>query len=365
MKIRRPYVSVLFLTILRSSVGAKAGNGRKDSTYDERVILSEHPSAAGRADGVVYHPAGNLRRRLVSMLIDDPKTVDFKKQQGIQFSRHVLAENVPHLCGTYKCIFPVNTNKDVGFLVMGHDDRTSTDLFIATQKGWELAATLTSQQETYDMDHVYLSAPRLYTDKGEDIGSWLDQQNTFMYFTNTTAATAEIRPVFKKFASFIVQEVAIFNKDHDSGGDLSQGDDGGQHTATQHQQTKPLALTFGCFQRKYRQGWAEMEERFLNPLLQLNPRERQQVHDQLLQQETKLRQLVQDFPCLLHDFQVFLLPNGRLAHFDMDRCFSADSGRIVTAPSAEIQICMERIDELFLFLVTALSAGEIPPRTSQ
>jgi hypothetical protein len=281
------------------------------------------------------------------------------------FKRDNLQENVAHPCGSFKCLFPLkesssesaHNTKKTGFLVSKFRPLYLTQ----AQMAWNLTQTLATNNDTYDVAHIYVGAPQqvwmededididegdgdeedIHTHEGDgneelSLGEWLDLNTT----RSVGDAAAKGIPRFQNYTSLLVQEVEILDLEKES------------------------ALFFGCTDNKITEGgWNNVENKLLNPLLSKTEADRHHVHKQLQKQISSLRRLLVDYPCLYNDFQIFLRGNGRFLHMDMDRCFYGK--RFVIPPKAERFKCQLRIDDLTEFILKTLETGAIPSTRPQ
>jgi hypothetical protein len=70
------------------------------------------------------------------------------------------------------------------------------------------------------------------------------------------------------------------------------------------------------------------------------------------------RLMQEDLPCLCNDFQIFLTREGRLIHFDVERCFPRDDADIGHERKAAKR-CTPKIQELEQMLMDKLQALDL------
>jgi len=213
---------------------------------------------------------------------------------------HFCLENLEdgtHHCGAQKCLLPLKHDKRIGYLVA---NSFAPGLSLRMQQAYNMSLEIIEMQ--YGMEHVYIAAPH-EEEIDNSFREWLWNNRTTGYNGQKQLARFPRNKV-------TVQAVEIIPSNE--------------------------SILFGCERPRLLDG--------VHQLVRLYTPENMKGIDldslavKVSSQFSKLHQLMEDYPCLFDDFQIFLTRSGRLVHMDVDRCFSRSA--IYRGETKEKPLCV-------------------------
>ena len=230
------------------------------------------------------------------------KTVSTSDSPALSFTLNDIDQTEPIVCGKTKCLAKLRGREDAAYLVSPRRER-----FRSMRAAWEFVESLPNQTNI-TMEHIYQSSPWLMP-LDPAMASWLENNRVHpdafhdgSVLRRANRTTTEESNVYRSKSSKQFQgkeEVLV-------------------QLVTRIDQSD--ALQFGCLPHKFKpvydygglQAWLTHVQRTRGTETTLETFDANVRNlDDFLEQE----------PCLWHDFQVFITSDGRIIHFDVDRCF--------------------------------------------
>jgi len=229
------------------------------------------------------------------------------QEDAFQPENLLLSERVP--CGANKCFFRLKSDPNIGYLVAPSirlsKEQAETDWFKTLEASWQLAEYLVRE---YEIKQFLLEAPRNITITS-DLATHLNQ-NLWL----ESKARMQKSERFPEGSTAFIQKV----------------------------QTAPTPnLLVGCAPSKVRQFRRQVDE-FIPSI-----KRKKRFARRFTKYMRQARELLEQEPCLMKDFQVLLDIKGRFYHLDLDRCFMpGDVGtkRVISQDVADS--CFEALEEI-------------------
>lgn len=218
-----------------------------------------------------------------------------KSVMNIEFRVENLA-NVSHRpCGSQKCLFILRRNRNFGF-VANHEEAT----FKIMKAGWKLAQKI----DDMGMEHVFEAPPKLIRDPPQNLRIFLGTNMTSWSSPNPKSRQVYFRHHIQDIPVQLVRVV--------SDGAL-------------------LAFNPNKIEIAMNDTTLLLKDVLATPV------DVRQFAAQFETDVKKLWRLLEQHRCLLNDFQIFLTRDGKIIHFDLDRCFECNNQGCTTLAVARRQ----------------------------
>lgn len=263
---------------------------------------------------VVWYTHANNLSSTKSTVTVKSKLLTLLNTNTSSSSTDFLQENLvsgPHHCGRYKCLFPLKTDPQIGYLV---EQRGSDAEAEAISNAFTASENII--KEKYGMDHIYLAPPKIMS-ASLDFRKWMEVD-----------MTNHLPGRFTKQPEVVVQAVAIVPEED--------------------------SIILGVTGPRRQHGLKGIEKMF-------TPKNNESWNITDVEIAVKrdfelLYRLVEDekddkLPCLCHDFQIFLLRSGHLIHLDVDRCFKS--------PDWMRRRCVPELQELETLVLNRLQKSRL------
>ena len=232
------------------------------------------------------------------------------------FAQVNLLGGTDHPCGHNKCFYKLKSDPRVGY-VAGTNPRIGKNMW----KAYNMANDII--KEKYRMQHVFLQPPvkLLLSDK---FASWLDKNltsiNKGLRFEGRTTVTAQLVEVMP------TQSV----------------------------------LFWGADDNKMVSGWGDVDT-WLDHTIRCNAGiHRKNVLAVFLEGVGNLKSLINNHPCLIHDFQIFVRTTGEIVHLDIDRCFAEKKTERSPPGKSRINEYSGRLLSFIKYVAWVLESGKPP-----
>ena len=193
--------------------------------------------------------------------------------------------------GTYKVFFPLKATAEdgtkFGYVVAGNDP----DEYRIMQATYEFANNIVSTQ--FGMRHCYFHPPQM-VDISKSFQRWLHRQ---LYVSFKGFYPRRMVHLFNKTDGLVIELLEEIPTD--------------------------TALIWGN-KRKKKHDKSSGQAEALEWIQSIPKDEQSKVLKKLKNETAKLNDLVEAYPCVYRDFQIFVLRTGEIVHFDLDRCFDVN-----------------------------------------
>lgn len=216
------------------------------------------------------------------------------------------SQRVP--CGTYKCFFRSKSNATVGYLVSRSAAHFVRERLIMLESGYDLAKSL---KRRYDINNFLLEPPIDVTVSTKEVAERMNQN-----------LWSELKDEYLN-QTFFPEKKQVF---------------------VQKCKVAPEPnLLIGCDDYKSTNYVNYLEE------FMLQVSDKASFVDTLKENLSKTRDLLQEESCLFYDFQVLMDTQGKVYHFDFDRCYHSSDGmkkRSIKLEDEKTLKCLETLNEI-------------------
>ena len=196
------------------------------------------------------------------------------------------------ICGCLKCIYFIRDEPDKGIVIpMVGRPFEAYEFNLQIESAWRLSKVL----DAYELQHTSLAPPRL-VDISPSLASWLVENRTFWYETEPSHfhEISNMREPNRTY-HYAAQLVKVVSQDS--------------------------SVIVGAAPTKYGLSKVRLLNFFNQPLYVSNSTFLVNFQKDV----ANFERLVATKRCLIVDLQFFLLRDGHLVHFDLDRCFECNT----------------------------------------
>lgn len=208
-----------------------------------------------------------------------------------EFASENIAKRWYYDRGTTKVFFPLNAQADdgtsFGYVVAGNDP----DEFRIMQATYQFANDVIFEQ--FGMRHCYFHPPQM-VDISKSFQRWLHRQ---LYLTFNGFYPRRMTHLFNTTEGIVIELL--------------------EEIPTE------TALIWGSKRKKHGDSSGQAEA--LEWIQSIPNGEKPAVLETLKNETGKLFALMEAYPCIYRDFQIFVLRTGEIVHFDLDRCFDVNA----------------------------------------